>query len=710
MTSSLKFRPSLKKRITTTALVAVALASSTVVRAQTVTKYGTNAGASVTTGIYDTAIGQSALQFATDGSYNTALGAIALKANVVGRRNTAIGYGTLTVSVASDGTAVGFDALFSNTSGSINTAVGNYALYTNTTGANNVAVGHSALYSNVGASFNTAIGVEALRLNTGASNVAVGYQALYKNTTGNFNVAVGDGALMNLTTGSGNIAVGEDAGFVLTTGSNNIRIGNKTDGVLGENNIIRIGNLTHTDTYLAGVIRGNGSGLTGITAASLVANSVTGTQIAAGAVTGAKIASATISGANLASGLTLGGTTTGTFSGSLAGNATSATTAVSFTGPLAGNVTGTQGATVVSTVGGVTAANIAAGANLANAATSQNLANTIVRRDANGNFSGGTFTGTVAGNVSVLQSSVVGNGLGLIEFVPVGNPGNANDTADGDSLTAGVQRFGAVASAFQIGKYEVTNAQYVKFLNAVAVSDPNALYNPFMTSSTLGGISRSGASGSYSYTVKKAMGNKPVNYVRFYSAIRFCNWLHNGMPSGAQGAATTEDGAYGITAGPTVSARKAGAKFFLPNENEWYKAAYYDPNKGGVGVAGYWLYPTQSDSLPDEAHCSGIGDIDTPTMNIANFNQGSFWNDVLGNVTTVGSGGPGSESAYGAADMAGNVYEWNEAIVSAPKRGLRGGAWNFGGAFLLSSNRDFEDPAGGANAGYDNIGFRVAKP
>ena len=41
--------------------------------------------------------------------------------------------------------------------------------------------------------------------------------------------------------------------------------------------------------------------------------------------------------------------------------------------------------------------------------------------------------------------------------------------------------------------------------------------------------------------------------------------------------------------------RNAGATYFIPSENEWYKAAYY---KGGGTNAGYWLYPTKSNTAP----------------------------------------------------------------------------------------------------------------
>ncbi len=82
----------------------------------------------------------------------------------------------------------------------------------------------------------------------------------------------------------------------------------------------------------------------------------------------------------------------GTITANLSGNATTATTATIFSGSLAGDVTGTQGATVVSLVGGQTAANVAAATVLANAATNANTASTIVKRDAFCNFAAGTIT------------------------------------------------------------------------------------------------------------------------------------------------------------------------------------------------------------------------------------------------------------------------------------------------------------------------------
>ena len=96
-------------------------------------------------------------------------------------------------------------------------------------------------------------------------------------------------------------------------------------------------------------------------------------------------------------------------SATTAGSATSSTTAstavtaTNFSGPLAGDVTGTEGATVVSTVGGVTAANVASGANAANAATSAATANTIVKRDGTGSFSAASLT--LNGNLNLPAST-----------------------------------------------------------------------------------------------------------------------------------------------------------------------------------------------------------------------------------------------------------------------------------------------------------------
>ena len=77
-----------------------------------------------------------------------------------------------------------------------------------------------------------------------------------------------------------------------------------------------------------------------------------------------------------------------------------------------------------------------------------------------------------------------------LESVLVGNPGNAPDSAN-NCLTIDPD-CGSVPDQYVISKYEVTNAQYAEFLNAVAAADPNGLYNTEMNGDANGGITRSG--------------------------------------------------------------------------------------------------------------------------------------------------------------------------------------------------------------------------
>ena len=131
------------------------------------------------------------------------------------------------------------------------------------------------------------------------------------------------------------------------------------------------------------------------------------------------------------------------------------------------------------------------------------------------------------------------------DWATVGNPGNAADPLNEGSIPG----IGSVAYEYRIAKHEVTNDQYAAFLNAVAATDTNGLYSVFMGSNTHVGITQNGVSGSFTYSVKADMGDKPVIFVSFFDAMRFVNWLHNGQPAGAQDASTTQDGVYAISDG-----------------------------------------------------------------------------------------------------------------------------------------------------------------
>jgi hypothetical protein len=228
-------------------------------------------------GSYNTAIGYEALQNNTNGSFNTANGAGALQGNTSGSYNTGSGSLALYGNTSGSGnTADGWDALTLNTTGNNNTAVGLGALRNNTTGNGNIAIGISALISNTNGLDNVANGQVALFFNTsGSFNTANGASAIYHNGTGSYNTANGFEALFNSATGSNNIALGYQAGYNIITGSSNIDIGNM--GLVTDTNIIRIGS-SQTQTFIAGVITGDGSGLTNLNAGQLPSSVLTNNE------------------------------------------------------------------------------------------------------------------------------------------------------------------------------------------------------------------------------------------------------------------------------------------------------------------------------------------------------------------------------------------------------------------------------------------------
>ena len=289
------------------------------------------------------------------------------------------------------------------------------------------------------------------------------------------------------------------------------------------------------------------------------------------------------------------------------------------------------------------------------------------------------------------------------EWVTVGDAGNAPDKTG----------HGAVAYEFQITKHEITAAQYAEFLNAVAAKgDPQALWHPSMGSTALsdmnqGGIrkdsplflNRIGKPGEYRYQAIKGQERRPVVYISFMEAMRFANWLHNGA-----GPGDTEKGAYDIPKHGGLARHEAGAKVWIPTEDEWYKAAYYQPQATGGPPGNYWRYPTRSDVAPKLAK---PGD---PGLNLANFladtrpqpNGGILrgFSDVM----PVGSF-PGSSSHYGTLDQAGNAWEWIETTVFDTQRIIRGGSMCGSHQKLLSTVRTSTSPA----KRYPDTGFRLAR-
>jgi len=314
-----------------------------------------------------------------------------------------------------------------------------------------------------------------------------------------------------------------------------------------------------------------------------------------------------------------------------------------------------------------------------------------------------SIIGLVGGLTSPAHAAVT------FQWATVGNAGNAADPLTGNL-------YGAVANSYIISKYETTNAQYVEFLNAAdpAGTNTRALYNSEMSNNgNSAGISFAAGNASGSkYGVLSGQGNKPVTYVSWYDAARMANWLHNG-----QGAGSTETGVYTLTGNTSISGgRSAGATVFIPTENEWYKAAYHQPEAAGGDTDSYWLYPTGTNTQANSDQPPG----DVPiNQNVGNF----FRNDSLVNGFNDGwavTGSPSysgsqnyltdagaytlADSFYGTFDQGGNVWEWNETLISGSSRGLRGGSWANDSDSLRSDNRYDNVPV----LEDINVGFRLA--
>ncbi|PAW69226.1 MAG: hypothetical protein B9S30_05220 [Verrucomicrobiia bacterium Tous-C5FEB] len=262
---------------------------------------------------------------------------------------------------------------------------------------------------------------------------------------------------------------------------------------------------------------------------------------------------------------------------------------------------------------------------------------------------------TLAASAALISSA---SAIVTVDYVTVGNAGNAADSTG----------YGAVGYSYQIGKYEVTNAQYGAFLNAAAKTDSYGLYNTNMSGF---GITRGGISGSYTYSVTTTLANRPVVYVSWFDAARMANWMMNG-----QGIGSTETGAYTLNGAISgIVLANAGAQIYIPTEDEWYKAAYYNS-----ASQTYSLYPNGTNGI---------------TTADANYNSATSTD--VGSFSIV-------PSSYGTFDQGGNVWELNDAVISGSSRGLRGGAWDNFGSFLASSASFSLVPS---NEDI-NLGFRLA--
>ena len=252
-----------------------------------------------------------------------------------------------------------------------------------------------------------------------------------------------------------------------------------------------------------------------------------------------------------------------------------------------------------------------------------------------------------------------------IDFVDIGNAGNPADTTT----------YGAVPYEYRVGKYEISEDA----------------------------ITKATASGMANVTAGPWTGSQPAGKINWYQAAAFVNWLNTSTGKTAaydlsfiedSWSMTLQSSANAWTAGGTNLYRNKDAYYFLPSENEWYKAAYFNPS----GTS-YFEYPTGSSTAP------------TPVASGTNAGTAVYYGGDITNPAAVTFAG--GLSPYGTMGQGGNVWEWNESAFdgtnssSSENRTFRGGNWLFNESFsLLSSSRYGVNPETRGDLG--NVGFRVA--
>jgi len=248
-----------------------------------------------------------------------------------------------------------------------------------------------------------------------------------------------------------------------------------------------------------------------------------------------------------------------------------------------------------------------------------------------------------------------------INFVNIGNAGNAADTTG----------YGAVPYEYRMSVYEISQDA----------------------------IDKATASGMANVTAGPWTGNQPAADINWYEAAAFVNWLNTSTGRQAAYDLTWDGSAWSMTLWSSADAWQLGGEnlyrhkdafYFLPSDNEWYKAAYYNP-----GGSNYFLYPTASS--------------DSPTAVASGTSAGSAVYDGVAAVPAIVDSA-GGLSPYGTMGQGGNVWEWSESAIggsndsASQSRAVRGGSWGDDEGALLSSSLFGYDPTGDSLV----IGFRVA--
>lgn len=243
--------------------------------------------------------------------------------------------------------------------------------------------------------------------------------------------------------------------------------------------------------------------------------------------------------------------------------------------------------------------------------------------------------------------------------------------------------------SFYMGRYEITNRDFLAFLNAKG-------------NQTTGGTAWVEIESSYSkikgsgrnFYIESGYEDHPVVEVSWYGVVEYCNW--RSQQDGLQSV-------YGIS-GTNVSCDWRANGYRLPTEAEWEYAA----REGGRNVR----------------FGNGKNIADANEMNFdARESYKKAYSRVgkyRANTTAVGSFSPNGLGLY---DMSGNVWEWcwdwydgdyykNSSGLRHPKgaesgslRVIRGGSWSSSPAVVRAAFRRGRSPGSRSNG----IGFRLTR-
>jgi hypothetical protein len=371
-----------------------------------------------------------------------------------------------------------------------------------------------------------------------------------------------------------------------------------------------------------------------------------------------------------------------------------------------------------------------------------------------------------------------------LRTVTVGAPGNPSvgivpftdaiyqSCADAPSSAKNCLTVGGVNYPYQIGQLEVTVRQWVAFLNTANPTgrDPHRLYSASESSSAwpkFGQInfSSSAGRGKHYSVASPAWADKPYGFANFLRVARFDNSLFNGRVLSKR---TSQNGAFDYTTYRVALSRQTGrgmydfgrpgpgptrsqtTGFVIPSQNEWIKAAYYDP--AGGGTDSYWKYPTNPGVFGDGTatapktttlnpangnvtnastqplatyHASGVAaptwcpvsilpQSNCSTVNPFGLDPTLYAKAYQGSLSTVGQAK--TTSPWGTLDQGGNAVEWTDTIAPSPVgntvgrvwRRLHGGIAN-AGAYQLWLSAVGLQPQDNAlfTATYPWLGFRI---